>query len=151
MAETRLLAASPSDVLKQDHDRIRIHFRRYAQLPADQEAARDGLFGEIRRELRIHGMIERDFIYPIVKGKGPALDDDHDAIEGLMDKLAAMSSSDKSHGALTRLLEETFVLHAAVEERDLFPRLHRLAPLDAYELTLKLENAREQFWRTEPD
>jgi len=151
MADTRLLSAGPLEVLKQDHDRIRTHFRTHAQTPVDQTAVRDELFREIRRELRVHGMIERDHVYPVLNGTSPGLADDHVAIEGLLDKLAAMSSGDKSYDALMKLLEENVALHAAAEERVLFPRLERLSPLAAYELTIQLENARDRFWRAEPD
>ena len=145
MADTRLLAASPSDVLKQVHDRLRHLFAEHARTAPEPSEARTTLFRQIRHDLRVHGAIEREYLYPSLKDGARSIAEDHVAMDGLVDKLSEMNPSDKSYDALMKLLEEAFTVHAAVEERDLFPRLGRLSPLDRQELTLKLENARDRL------
>lgn len=149
MAETRLLAASPAEVLMQDHDRLRHLFATHARTSPEASEARTALFRQIRHELRIHGAIEREHFYPSLKEGARPLTDDHIAMDGLVDKLSEMNPSDKSYEALMRLLEESFTLHATAEERDLFPRLDHLSPLARQELTLSLENARERLGRSD--
>ena len=151
MANTRLLAASPALVLMQDHRRIRQLFQDHAQLGPENPEGRESLFRQIRHELVLHGAIERDHVYPSMKDSLPSIWEDHAAIEGLMEKLAEMNVGDKSYDALMKLLEENFSLHADGEERELFPRLNRLSPLARQELTLKLENAREQIGKPDED
>lgn len=147
MGETRQLAADPAELLKQDHDRLRILFRKHAQTEAGNSEARELLFREIRREVRIHTSIERDCFYPALGNSLPAIHEDHVAIDGLLDKLSRMSVTDKSYDALLKLLEENFVLHATAEERDLFPQLRRLPEYTRYELTIQLEKARVEVSR----
>ena len=149
MGETRLLAASPTDVLMQDHDRLRHLFAEHARTPPEASKARTALFREIRQELRVHGAIEREHFYPSLNDRARPFAEDHVAIDGLLDKLSGMNPSDKSYDALMKLLEENFTLHAAVEERDLFPALGHLSPLALQEMTLKLENARDRFRRSD--
>jgi hemerythrin superfamily protein len=151
MSDTRLLAASPVDVLMQDHDRIRHLFKEYAQRSPDPPELREPLFRQIRREMRVHAAIEREHFYPALTSSLPVLQEDHLAIEGLLEKLSQMKVGDKSYDALMKLLEETFRLHAAVEERDLFPQLDRLSPLSRQELTMKLENARDHLGHSQAD
>lgn len=145
MSDTRVLAADPVELLKQDHDRLRILFRKYAQTAAANVEARDALFRRIRHDLRIHDVIEREYFYPMLSPGLSSLQDDHAAMEGLLEKLSGMSGGDRSTGALVRLLEENFNLHAAAEERDCFPRLRKLPSFDQYELTLRLETARAEM------
>lgn len=145
MADTRLLAANPADVLRQGHDRLRHLFEEHARTAPEQSEARTALFKQIRHELRVHGEIEREFLYPSLKDSARSVAEDHVAMDGLVGKLSEMKPSDKSYDALLKLLEENFALHSAVEERELFPRLGRLSPRDRQELTLKLENARDRF------
>jgi hemerythrin superfamily protein len=147
MSDTRLLAASPAEVLRQDHDRIRQLFAEYDRTAPNLQEARQHLIDEIRHDLRVHGTIEREHFYPALRLDWPAIQEDHVALEGLLEKLSEMKVGDKSFDALMKLLEENFTLHAAIEERDLFPKLERLAPLPRQELTLKLENARDQLGR----
>ena len=147
MAETRLLASDPAELLKQDHDRLRILFKKHGQTAVDNAHAREALFRQIRREIRIHSSIERDCFYPALRDSLPAIHEDHVAIDGLLDKLSRTSSTDKSYDALLRLLEENFSLHAAAEERDLFPKLRRLPAYTRYELTIQLERARVEISR----
>ena len=148
MSDTRLLAASPADVLRQDHDWIRQLFAEYDRIPQDHSEAREHLFREIRDELRMHGTIEREHFYPALMSHPLAIQEDHVALEGLIEKLSEMKVGDKSFDALMKLLEEHFALHAAVEERDLFPLVERLTPLARQELTLQLESARDRLGHT---
>jgi len=149
MAETRILAASPAEVLMQDHDRLRHLFAAHARTTPEALETRTALFRQIRQELRVHGAIEREYFYPSLKdGRRPTAED-HVAMDSLVDKLSEMHPSDKSYDALLRLLEENFTLHAAAEERDLFPGLDHLSPLARQELTLALENARDRLGRSE--
>jgi len=149
MTETRLLAASPTDVLMQDHDRLRHLFAKHARTPAEPSEARTALFRKIRHELRVHGAIEREYFYPVLQDAARRIAEDHVAMDGLLDKLSEMNPSDKSYDALMKLLEENFTLHAGVEERDLFPGLGLLSPLARQELTLQLENARDRLGRSD--
>ncbi|HVR82962.1 MAG TPA: hemerythrin domain-containing protein [Planctomycetota bacterium] len=150
MADPRLLAPSPADVLMRDHDRIRHLFAEYSRLSPEQSEARERLVRQIRHDLRLHATIEREHFYPAISA-APDLHEDHLAMEGLLDKLSGTKVADKSYDALLKLLEENFSLHAAVEERDLFPQLERLSPLSRRELTMKLESARDRHEQTEAD
>jgi hemerythrin superfamily protein len=149
MSDTRLLSANPADLLMQDHDRIRHLFAEHAR--SEHSETRQQLFRQIRQELGLHGAIEQKYIYPLLKGGLLAIAEDHAAIEGLLEKLSQMNVGEKSYDALMKLLEENFTLHAAVEERDLFPQLERLSPLSRQELTPKLENARSRLGRSPVD
>jgi len=146
MSDTRLLSANPADILMQDHERIRHLFAEVAR--AEDPEIRQRRFRQLRQELRAHGAIEQEYVYPILKGGVAAIAEDHAALEGLLEKLSEMNVGDKSYDALMKLLEENFTLHAAVEERDLFPQLERLSPLSRQELTPKLENARSRRGRS---
>jgi len=145
MADTRLLSAHPAELLQQDHDRLRHLFAEHARTAPELSDVRTGLFRQIRQELRVHGAIEREHVYPALKDHAKSISEDHAAMDALADKLSEMNPGDKSHEALLKLLEEGFTVHAAAEERDLFPRLDRLSPLARQEMTLQMERTRERL------
>lgn len=147
MEPTRLIAPSPVDLLKRDHDRIRILFKKRAQAPVEAAELRRSIFRELRSALLLHGELERDYVYPALPEGTASIREDHAEIQGLIDALSIRAGGGRSADALVRLLEEAFTMHAAIEERDYHPRLQKLTDFARYELTLRLENVRAELQR----
>src|SRR5258706_7780757 len=106
MPDSRLLTRSPSTFLLQEHEWIRQLFSLHARADAGDTLAKDALFQKIRHEVRAHGAIEEEYFYPAMKEFVPSIPEDHSAMEGLLEKLSVMKSSDRSYDALMKLLEE---------------------------------------------
>jgi hemerythrin superfamily protein len=144
MPDTRVLAPNPARLLRQEHERIRRLFALHGRTAPEETADREALFRLIRREMLSHGALEARHFYSAINIGDASLQDDHAAMEGLLEKLALTKSTDKSYDALMKLLEENFALHAAAEERELFPKLDRLGVDRLQALTIALEYARHR-------
>lgn len=144
MPDTRLRTPNPARLLKQDHDRIKRLFALHGRTAPEEASDREALFRVLRRELLAHSALEERHFYSALPRSDVAIREDHSAMEGLLEKLALMKSTDKSYDALMRLLEENFALHAAAEEKELFPKLDRLSIDRRQALIVALEYAKHR-------
>ena len=115
--------ASVMDLVRADHKRIGEMF---AQLKgfAKGDKRRKALFGELRREISRHDLIEEEMLYSVLK-KIPAAQDflrisivQHGIIDKLVSRLDSIPMVDTSWDTTFQRLVETFTTHMRHEEKE---------------------------------
>jgi len=116
------------DLLRADHDKIRMLFKEYDSLRerGDQDEHKSEIVDEICYELTLHAMIEEEIFYPAVRtalGDDALLDaalEEHTSARELIAQLEEMYPGDEHFDALLDLLEEEISDHIDREEAELF-------------------------------
>jgi hemerythrin superfamily protein len=152
MSDTRIRARRATDVLREDHQKVK-------QLFSDYEAMKDGLeedkyqlFIKIERELLIHAEIEEEVFYPAVEGQDAKIvaesREEHRVVKTLLEELGGLVPSYETFDAKMKVLGENVEHHAGEEEKEMFPLFDKLEA-DAREevserlAALKAERSRE--------
>ncbi|HEX7897838.1 MAG TPA: hemerythrin domain-containing protein [Planctomycetota bacterium] len=125
MSDTRIRASLATDVLKDDHRRVRKLFEDYERLGDDDE--RYELFSRIQRELTRHAAIEDEIFYPAVEAVGNGKElveearEEHRRVKMTLEELAGLIPSFEAFHATMRVLRGDVELHAEAEEDEMFP------------------------------
>src|SRR6185436_14930993 len=67
MSDTRVVAKTPMQILKRDHEAVKDLFAGYAKLGDGDVEEKDRLWRQINEELTIHAEIEERLFYPAVR------------------------------------------------------------------------------------
>ena len=67
MSDTKVVAKTPMQLLKQDHRTVKELFAAYAKLGAGDVEEKNNLWQQINEELTIHAEIEERLFYPAVR------------------------------------------------------------------------------------
>jgi hemerythrin superfamily protein len=120
----------PVRLLKQDHRRVKVLFRRLEQ--AKTKAERQKVGEEIIEELSVHAAIEEQLIYPIIRAQSgkhePVLNalEEHHAMKLVLAELDKLDASDERYRAKFHVVREAVESHIEEEEQKLLPMLERL-------------------------
>ena len=121
-------APKGTDLLKEDHDRVRELFKRYDKLGERAYSEKQSIVEEVSRELEIHAQIEEEIFYPAcLRGEKEATKmvresfEEHKIVKTLIAELAVLTSRDEQFEAKVTVLKENVEHHADEEEDDLFP------------------------------
>lgn len=125
MADTRILSAKPTDLLKKDHRRIRELFDLFEEAEPDEKQP---LFEEIRNELTLHAQIEEELFYPALEEVEDEecqelveeAREEHELVKDLLEELSEIASSDETFDAKMKVLRENVEHHAEEEEDQIF-------------------------------
>lgn len=125
----------PIRLIKQDHRRVKVLFRRIEQAKSKSERQKIGQ--EIIEELSVHAAIEEQLIYPMLRhaeGKRAVQNvlnalEEHHAMKMVLAELDKMDASDERYLAKFHVVREATESHIEEEEKKLLPALSRL--LDA--------------------
>jgi hemerythrin superfamily protein len=121
----------PIRIIKQDHRRVKVLFRRLEQ--AKSKAERQKVGEEIIEELSVHATIEEQLIYPWLRNaKGGRSTDavlnaleEHHAMKLVLAELDAMDAGDERYKAKFHVVREAVESHIEEEEQKLLPLLER--------------------------
>jgi hemerythrin-like domain-containing protein len=132
----------PARLIKQDHRRVKVLFRRFEQAKSTGERQKVG--EEIIEELSVHAAIEEQLIYPLIRnanasrGARAVLNalEEHHAMKLVLAELDAMKASDERYAAKLHVVREAVESHIEEEESTLLPLLSRaLDPAMSKDLT----------------
>jgi hemerythrin-like domain-containing protein len=121
----------PVRLIKQDHRRVKVLFRRLEQAKSKSERQKVG--EEIIEELSVHAAIEEQLIYPILRKSGAkraeesvlnALEEHH-VMKLVLAELDGMETSDARYLAKFHVVREAVESHIDEEESKLLPVLER--------------------------
>lgn len=124
----------PVRLLKQDHRRVKVLFRRLEQAKSKSERQKVG--EEIIEELSVHATIEEQLIYPIIRAQTgkqePVLNalEEHHAMKLVLAELDKLDSDDERYMAKFHVVREAVESHIEEEEEKLLPKLERLLDAD---------------------
>jgi hypothetical protein len=139
-------------LLRIDHERIRQLFSDYGRLrdDEDEDEQKAALVDDLCHALTVHGMLEDEIFYPVLRA---ALDDtelldeaeeEHMGMRELVARLEVMYPGDEHFDALLAVLAEEVVHHVAREEADLFEAV-RTAGVDLMRLGRRLAARRREI------
>lgn len=136
------------ELLKQDHRSVEVLFKEFEALADNQDAA-EQVIETACAELKIHDKIETDIFYPAVRDAAEQeevedlLDEaevEHDTVRELIDKLEGMDPSDEKRKAHFTVLMEYVKHHVKEEEKEMFPKVKKLASLDLEALGAQMKD-----------
>lgn len=138
-------AASALALLKADHDQLKALFREFDSLAASDrdDERKSELVDEICCALAMHGMLEDDIFYPVLRAlvdDGGLLDQaerEHASTRTLIGQLELHYPGDNDYDATVAVLAEEVMEHIAREEADLFDAV-RSADIDLRDLGQQL-------------
>jgi hypothetical protein len=120
----------PVRLLKQDHRRVKVLFRRFEQAKSTSERQKVG--EEIIEELSVHAAIEEQLIYPLIRnanarGANQVLNalEEHHVMKLVLAELDGMKASDERYAAKLHVVREAVESHIEEEESKLLPLLER--------------------------
>ncbi len=134
-------------LLKQDHREVEGLFKEFEQLEDDMDAAAQ-VVETTCTELKIHDKIETEIFYPAVRAAAEQdevedlLDEaevEHDTVRELIAKLEGMDAGDEKLKAHFTVLTEYVKHHVKEEEKEMFPKVKKLASLDLKSLGAKMK------------
>ena len=148
MSDTKIRTRKATQLLKEDHRKVKGLFSDYSELEEGANAGKMHLFMELKRELTIHGQIEEQIFYPVIQ----VLEDDdvetqdlvtealaaHETVKALLHDLSSLTPEDAEFDEKIHELQERVIRHAEEEERDLFPRFEELDAEDQDDLSERL-------------
>jgi iron-sulfur cluster repair protein YtfE (RIC family) len=126
----------PIRLIKQDHRRVKVLFRRLEQ--AKSKAERQKVGEEIIEELSVHATIEEQLIYPLLRNANGARStnavlnalEEHHAMKLVLAELDAMDASDERYNAKFHVVRESVSSHIEEEEQKLLPLLERALDIE---------------------
>ena len=124
----------PTDMLREDHDKVRALFKEYESAGERASQQKKKLVAQITRELEVHAAIEEKIFYQAfreVQEKDPKKVvresfEEHKIVKTLLAELAGMEPRDEQYDAKVTVLQESVEHHADEEERELFPAAEKL-------------------------
>jgi hemerythrin superfamily protein len=146
-------AVDATELLKQDHQKVKALFAQANALSDTAHAARAKLFKQIDAELTLHTQVEEQIFYPAVKAKTKRNSDERDEVleayeehagaKDLIAKLESLDPRDETYKAKLQVLSEMIAHHVEEEETVLFPQAHSLLGRDELErLGAQIESAK---------
>jgi len=128
MSDTKIRTRKATQILKDDHDKVKGLLSEYGEQEEGANAGKIHLFMELKRELTIHGQIEEEIFYPAVQGHEEGDEETvrvaleaHAALKELLHDLSSLTPEDEGFDAKIQELKELVLLHVEEEEKELFP------------------------------
>lgn len=131
-----------TELLTQDHNKVRGLFKQAGELGDRATTSRRDLFDQIDEELTIHSKVEEKLLYPQFKErakKGEQTDEvleayeEHAVAKRLIKELEGMEPTDERYKAKLQVLIEAVTHHADEEEKEFFPMVRELFSKDELE------------------
>jgi hemerythrin superfamily protein len=139
-------------LLRNDHDALKALFSKFSKPSARHQNGKKELFDEIRREILVHSQMEEEIFYPALSGTASSeagtlvakAEQQHHAVEKLLQELSGMNASDKNFETKMTLLIDSVVEHIEMEEEEIFDEARKNLPeYRLEELGLEMEDRRK--------
>jgi hemerythrin superfamily protein len=153
MSDTKVVAKTPMQLLKQDHRTVKELFAEYAKLGDGDVEEKDRLWQQINEELTIHAEIEERLFYPAVRDvKTDEAEDivneaveEHHVVKTLLEEMSGMEAGDATFDAKMKVLQENVEHHIEEEEKEMFGQAKKL-PREALEsLVIEMESLKNDL------
>ena len=117
------------DILKDDHDRIKILFKQYEAAASDAYETKQWIAQQVFRELDLHSQLEEQIFYPAMQmaaseeGQDLVLEglEEHHIIDVLIEELRDRHPVDETYDPKFKVLRENVEHHMQEEESEMFP------------------------------
>jgi hemerythrin superfamily protein len=129
MSDTKIRIQKATQILKEDHEKVKELFAEYEDQGDLAHAGKMHLFLELKRELTIHAQIEEEIFYPSIQESGELVAkaiEEHALVKTLLEELSSLNPRDEEFDAKMKVLQENVLHHAKEEEKDLFPCFEEL-------------------------
>jgi hemerythrin superfamily protein len=145
-------------LLRRDHEKISSLFNQI-QRGFDQPDTpeRHQLFGQLKRELELHGAVEDLQVYRVFQQAESTRDDAHEAldahakIQSLLDQLETAPAYDHKWVPQFQELQKVVEAHVASEEHEMFHKAEGImTPQEAEELGVAVVRAKQAISRNAP-
>jgi len=121
--------ASPIEMLKADHQKVKALFDQYEAAGDRKSKAKQTIVEEVFASLDVHTHLEEEIFYPAVKAQGDkegkkliaASMEEHQVVKTLMEDMRALDPGDEQYEAKFTVLMESVRHHIAEEEGEMFP------------------------------
>jgi len=153
MSDTKVVAKTPMQLLKQDHRTVKELFAEYARLDDGDGVQKDRLWQQINEELTIHAEIEERLFYPAVRDvKTDEAEDlvneaveEHHIVKTLLEELSGMTAGEDTFDAKMKVLKETVEHHIAEEEKEMFSQAKKLSREALESLVIEMESLKNDL------
>ncbi|WNG41222.1 hemerythrin domain-containing protein [Archangium violaceum] len=119
-------------LLKADHKTVETLFRKFEQAGRNARKLKRKLVDQMVRELAIHAVIEEQVLYPSVRARAEALEEDvlealeeHHVVKWLLKELEDLPPEAERFDAKVKVLMENVRTHVKEEENGLFPQVRK--------------------------
>ena len=134
LSDKPLPGSLATDLLRADHQAVSTLFDDYQQALDDDSPSRVTIARAICMQLELHGRVESELFYPLVREEDPDLISesmqDHEDIAALIAALRDASGEEEGFDARIFELMDLVEAHVATEEDELFPLLEeRIRPV----------------------
>jgi hemerythrin superfamily protein len=138
-------------LLKADHKTVETLFRKFEQAGPNAKKLKRKLVDQIVRELAVHAVIEEQVLYPSLRAKVGALEEqvlealeEHHVVKWLLKELEKLPPEAERFNAKVKVLIENVRTHVAEEERSLLPRMRKaFTPAELREMAQVLTAAKK--------
>jgi hemerythrin superfamily protein len=153
MSDTRVVAKTPMQILKRDHDTVKELFAQYAKLGDGDVEEKDRLWQAINEELTIHAEIEERLFYPAVRdvNTDEAEDlisealDEHRVAKTLLEEMSESEPGADAFEANMKTLRESVLRHIDKEEKEIFEQSKKLSKEVLESLVIEMETMRDDL------
>lgn len=153
MSDTKVVAKTPMQLLKQDHRTVKELFAEYARLEDDDGVQKDRLWQQINEELTIHAEIEERLFYPAVRDvKTDEAEDlvneaveEHHIVKTLLEEMSGMTAGEDTFDAKMKVLKESVEHHIEEEEKEMFAQAKKLSRESLESLVIEMESLKNDL------
>ena len=126
-------------LLEHDHETVRKLLRELDESNSRGQRKRQQLLERVSAEIEAHAAIEEEIFYPSFRERGETEDDEklffeaaeeHQLVHWLLPELKATDPGSELFSARAKVLRDLIEHHAEEEERELLPRMRKLASRD---------------------
>lgn len=134
MSDTKIRTPKATQILKEDHQKVKEMFAEYDDLGDRAHAGKMHRFMELKRELTIHAQIEEEIFYPAIREiedeEASELvaeaGEEHAIAKQLLEEISSLTPRDEQFDAKMKVLQENVLHHAQEEEKEIFPFFEEL-------------------------
>lgn len=153
MPDSKIRALKATEMLKEDHRKVKALFAKYAKLGDQAGVTKQAIFDEVCEELTIHATIEEEIFYPAVEKSPDKKADEmvaegleeHKIVKTLLEELTNLTPYDDAFDAKMKVLTESVEHHAGEEEAEMFPVFEKLPKETKDEVAEQLRARKEEL------
>ncbi|HET9796214.1 MAG TPA: hemerythrin domain-containing protein [Thermoanaerobaculia bacterium] len=144
-----------TDLLKEDHDRLKEMFDEFRGLDGGDRREKQRLFRRIASALEVHAEIEERFFYPAVRGtrREDAVEitfeafEEHKIARTLIGQIESLPKGDPRKDAKMKVLMESVEHHIEEEEEEMFAEANDLGDDRLDELAEQMQTLEAELMR----
>jgi hemerythrin superfamily protein len=144
-----------TDLLKEDHDRVKEMFDEFRDVAREDRTKKQRLFRRIAAALEVHAEIEEQIFYPAVRGihtedaEGITLEafEEHKIVKTLIGQIESLPKGDPRKDAKMKVLMESVEHHIEEEEDEMFAAANDLGDEKLEDLGERMQSLQDDLMR----